>query len=205
MHMNKIVLLFRKFASYILFISTLFSFIFYDNETLSLIFISLSFLAFIKINFFELFKQKRYLSKLELFFSIVLFVRLFMDINLNIFYKIAFYFIAGFFLIVYFTSYSNQKNISTNILGLKKANELEEDIDDSEYNSDDLKSDTDNSESLDDFVEDDFDDGDDFNSDENNNDSSFDLDETKDDDVGDGIDSELIKQKKPTKNENSEI
>ena len=196
--MNKIVLLFRKFASYILFISTLFSFIFYDNENLSLIFISLSFLAFIKINFFKLFKQKRYLSKLELFFSIVLFVRLFLDINLNVFYKIAFYFMAGFFLVVYFTSYSNQKDISTNILGLKKANELEDDIDNSEYNSDD-------SESLDDFIEDDFDDGNDFNSDENKNDSSSDLDETEDDDVGDGIDSELIKQKKPIKYENSEI
>jgi len=85
--MNKFLHLFRKFSAYILFISTLLSFIFSENEFLSILFVSIAFVAFFKINIFELFKNKRYLSKLELFFSILLFVKVILLFDVNIFYK----------------------------------------------------------------------------------------------------------------------
>ncbi len=130
--MNKIVSLFRKFASYILFIFTLLSFIFTENEYILLGLVTIAFLAFFKINFLELFKKNRYLSKLELFFSILLFIKVFLLFDVNIYYKVLTYVLGAFFLVVYFISFSNTQSFSTNILGVKKNQEEDEFLDEEE-------------------------------------------------------------------------
>jgi hypothetical protein len=130
--MNKIVSLFRKFSSYILFIFTLLSFIFTENEYILLGLVTIAFLAFFKINVLELFKKNRYLSKLELFFSILLFIKVFLLFDINIYYKVLTYVLGAFFLVVYFISFSNTQSFSTNILGVKKNQEEEDEFLDEE-------------------------------------------------------------------------
>jgi predicted membrane protein len=209
--MDKILLFFRKFASYILFIFTLLSFIFSENEILNIVFISLAFLAFFKINFFKLFSKERYLSKLELFFSILLFVRVLLLFDLHILYKFISYFMGVFFLIAYFISFSNIKEINTNLLGIKKSKEdLESDVDfdqeddfdlDQEYAED--QEDQDETDPEDDFDldqedQDETDQEDDFNSDQEDQDETDPEDDFNLD--NENIDEDDYKQLKENKN-----
>jgi hypothetical protein len=165
--MNKFIYLFRKFATYILFISTVLSFIFSEDEFLSILFISIAFIAFFKINFIALFKKKRYLSKLELFFTILLFIKIYLLFDLNLYYKFLSYFFIFFFLLFYFLYFSNDKNIKTNILGVKK-NKNDDNFEDDLDLQEDIDPEDDSFSDTDSFLEDDQDFDDDFSENEEN-------------------------------------
>lgn len=180
--MNKFIYYFRKFSSYILFIFTLLSFIFTTYEWLLLVLISVAFLAFFKINFLELFKKKRYISKLEIFFSILLFIRIILLFEINIFYKVLTYFMGIFFILVYAFYFTNTIDVEKNILGIKK-NQEEQDIDIDNYSTEDY----DYQENYDDLDQ------------ENQNDYE-DLDADEEEDYADLEEDDIIEEKPSLKN-----
>ncbi|MDD4221259.1 MAG: hypothetical protein PHQ07_02630, partial [Candidatus ainarchaeum sp.] len=134
----------EKIAPYLLFVFTVVSFV-VSNSVLVLISVIFAIVGFIFVNTLQLFNKFRYVHYLGLFFSLLLFVRLYLLLDGSLFYKISFAFIILNFVIIYFLHFSNTIAKNTNSLGIKKENthdkrfDLETDGDDLDDLDDDLK------------------------------------------------------------------
>jgi len=164
---------FKKIAPYLLFIFTISSFVISD-PVLILISIILALLGFVFINTFQLFSKYRYVSILNIFLSLLLFVRLYLLLEAGFFYELAFGFIILNLILIYVLYFSNFKPSNIDVFGSQKIKNSKS------KNSTKLKE-----KHLDDFLEndDDEDEDEDFDLEEkDNNENVEDDDEEADDD-----------------------